>query len=267
VGEVYGAQRRPRKRRGKRRGRRLLITLLVLLIILAAGLAVLDRFAVSYAERRISDEVTTQVADQQATSEKPEVTIEGVPFLTQVADGRYQAIKIQLADFAGPAGNGKTVRIPLLDVRATDVVAPLDTIRSGRGEIKAASVTGSGTIDYAQLTTLIGQPGLKITEKGGKLAGSAPVQALGQTFNASFTATLTVRNGVLQVRFTDVTAAELPNVPLVRSAINAYARRLGLDLKVPTLPLKLALQKVEPRADGLHITAGANDVSLNSAGL
>jgi hypothetical protein len=263
VGEVYGTQRRPRKRWG----RRLLITLIVLLVVLGAGLAVLDRFAVSYAERRISDEVTTQVADQQATSEKPDVTIEGVPFLTQVADGRYQEIKIQLADFSGPAGNGKTIKIPLLDVRATNVVAPLDTIRSGRGEITASSVTGSGTIDYAQLTTLIGQRDLKIAEKDGKLVGSAPVQALGQTFNASFTATLTVRNGVLQVRFTDVTAAELPNIPLVRAAINTYAKRLGVDLKVPKLPLKLALQKVEARPDGLHITAGANDVSLNSAGL
>jgi hypothetical protein len=263
VGEVYGTQRRPRKRWG----RRLLITLIVLLVVLGAGLAVLDRFAVSYAERRISDEVTTQVADQQATSEKPDVTIEGVPFLTQVADGKYQEIKIQLADFSGPAGNGKTIKIPLLDVRATNVVAPLDTIRSGRGEITASSVTGSGTIDYAQLTTLIGQRDLKIAEKDGKLVGSAPVQALGQTFNASFTATLTVRNGVLQVRFTDVTAAELPNIPLVRAAINTYAKRLGVDLKVPKLPLKLALQKVEARPDGLHITAGANDVSLNSAGL
>jgi hypothetical protein len=263
VGEVYGTQRRPRKRWG----RRLLITLIVLLVILGAGLVVLDRFAVSYAERRISDEVTTQVADQQATSEKPDVTIEGVPFLTQVADGKYQEIKIQLADFSGPAGNGKTIKIPLLDVRATNVVAPLDTIRSGRGEITASSVTGSGTIDYAQLTTLIGQRDLKIAEKDGKLVGSAPVQALGQTFNASFTATLTVRNGVLQVRFTDVTAAELPNIPLVRAAINTYAKRLGVDLKVPKLPLKLALQKVEARPDGLHITAGANDVSLNSAGL
>jgi len=263
VGEVYGTQRRPRKRWG----RRLLITFIVLLIIVGGLLVALDRFAVSYAERRISDEVTTQVADQKATSEKPEVTIEGVPFLTQVADGKYQEIKIQLANFAGPAGRGKTVRIPLLDVRATDVIAPLDTIRSGRGEIKAATVTGSGTIDYTQLTSLIGQPSLKIAEKDGKLVGSAPVQALGQTFNASFTATLTVGNGVVQLRFTDVTADGLPNVPLVRSAINAYARRLGVDLKVPTLPLKLTLQKVEPRPDGLHITAGANDVALNSAGL
>lgn len=263
MGEVYGTQRRPRKRWG----RRLLITLIVLLVVVLGGLAVLDRFAVSYAERRISDEVTTQVADQQATSEKPEVTIEGVPFLTQVANGKYQEIKIQLADFTGPAGPGKTIKIPLLDVRATDVAAPLDTLRSGRGEITAANVTGSGTIDYTQLTSLIGQPDLKLAEKDGKLAGSAPVRALGQTFNASFTATINVQNGVVQVRFADVTAEGLPNVPLVRNAVNAYARRLGVDLKVPTLPMKLAVRKVEPRPDGLHITAGANDVSLNSAGL
>src|SRR5690348_11176792 len=91
VGEVYGS----RRRRGHA-GRRLLITLIVLLIIIVGALAVLDRLGASYAERVISDRVAEQVANQKATSEKPDVTIEGVPFLTQVVKGRYQEIKIEL---------------------------------------------------------------------------------------------------------------------------------------------------------------------------
>jgi DUF2993 family protein len=264
VAEVHGSQRRPRKRRG----RRLLITLIVLLVIVGGALAVADRFAASYAERTISDRVARSVANQKATSDKPAVTVEGVPFLTQVAAGEYQQIKIKLANFAGPAGNGKTIKLPLLDVRANDVNAPLNTLRSGRGEIVANTVTGTGTIDYAQLTTLIGQPGLKLDAKDGKLVGSAPVQALGQTFNVSGTAALTVRkDGVVQVRFADVNAAELPNIPLVRNLVNAYVQKLAVDLRVPPLPLKLAVQKVEPTAEGLRFTAGANDVALNSPGL
>ena len=263
VGEVYGTQRRPRKRWG----RRLLITLIVLLLLVGALLVVADRVGASVAERTISDRVAEQVAEQKATSEKPDVTVKGVPFLTQVLDGRYQEIQIKLANFSGPAGNGRTISTALLDVRANDVRAPLDTLRSGTGDIVAGTVTGTGTIDYAQLAELIGQPGLKLAEQNGKLVGTAPLQALGQTFDVSGTATVTVVEGVVQVRFADVTAEGLPNVPVVRSLVNAYVQRLAVDLRVPELPLKLAVQKVEPRPEGLHFTAGANEVSLNAGGL
>ena len=263
MGEVYGTERRPRKRRG----RRLLITLLVFLLLLAGLVVALDRFAASYAERRIGDEVTAQVASQQATSEKPQVTVKSVPFLTQVLDGRYQEIKIRLNNFAGPAGNGRTIKLPLLDVRARDVLAPFDTLRSGKGEITASTVTGTGVIAYDELATLIDYPGLKLTERDGKLIGAAPLQALGQTFDVTGAAELIVKGGVVQVRFSEVTAEGLPNVPIVRNLVNAYVQRISVDLRVPALPLKLAVEKVEPRPDGLHVTAGATDVALNSGGL
>jgi hypothetical protein len=262
VAEVYGSSR-PRRRWG----RRLLVTLIVLLIIIGIVLVVLDRFGASYAERVIGDRVAEQVANQKATSDKPDVTVEGVPFLTQVLAGKYQEIKIELRNFSGPAGNGKTIKMPLLDIRAKDVRAPLDALRSRQGNIVATTVTGAGTIGYPQLTELIGQKGLTLKESGGKLVGAAPVQALGQTFNVTGAATLTVANGVVQVRFSNVTAAGLPDVPLVRNIIDSYVQRLAVDLKVPELPLKLKVQKVQPTSAGLVVTAGANDVPLNAGGL
>lgn len=263
MGEVYGARVRPRRRWG----RRLLITFLVLLVIVAAALAIGDRFAKSYAERMISDKVSEQVANQKATSEKPVVTIEGFPFLTQVAAGRYDAIHIQVPGFSGPAGNGQTISTKMLDVRATDVQAPLDAIRSGSGDIVAGAVDGSGLIDYAQLVELVGQPGLTLGEKDGKLVGKAPVQALGQTFTVSAAATLTVKSNVVQVRFSDVQTDGLPNNSVIRGLVNSYIQKLSFDVRVPALPLKLTVQTVEPKPDGLRFTAGARDVALNSSGL
>jgi hypothetical protein len=263
VAGVYETERRPRRRWG----RRLLITLIVLLIILGIAAVVLDRVGASIAERMISDKVAEQVANQKATSDKPDVTVEGVPFLTQVLRGNYQEIKIELKNFAGPAGNGKTIQLPVLDIRAKNVKAPLDTLRTGNGDIVATTVTGAGTIGYAALTQLIGQKGLTLSEKNGKLVAAAPVTALGQTFNVSGEANLAVVNGVVQVRFAHVTAAGLPDVPLVRNLIDSYAQRLALDLKVPALPLKLTVQKVQPTPAGLVVTAGANNVSFNGGGL
>ena len=262
MAEVYGSAR-PRKRWG----RRLLITFLVLLVLIVAALVVADRFGKSYAERVIGDRVAEQLTAQKATAEKPDVTIEGVPFLTQVVDGNYQEIKILLANFTGPAGNGKNIKMDQLDIRAKDVSAPLDTVRTGNGDIVAGTVTGVGTLGYANLAELIGQEGLKLSQRDGKLVGAAPFQALGQTFNATGTANLEVKEGVVKVTFADVTADGLPNIPLVRGLVDNYVKQLAFDLKVPALPLDLKVQKVEPRADGLFVTTGASDVSLSSGGL
>jgi len=244
-----------------------LFTFFVLVLILVAGLAVADRFAASYAERKISDRVAQQVAQQKATSEQPKVTIEGIPFLTQVARGLYQQIRIQLGNFSGPVGEGRTIKMKELDATANDVRAPLSTIRSGNGEVTAGSVVGTGLIDYAQIAQLAGQPGVKLTEQNGKLVGSAPVQVLGQTFTISATADLKVQGDLVQVQFSNVKADGLPDNALVRGLVNTYVQKLAFNLRIPALPLDLKVKSVEPQADGLKITAAASHVSLNSGGL
>ena len=255
----------PPRRRG---GRRVLGGFLGLLIIVAALLAVLDRAGAAYAERLLSDRVAQQVANQKATSDKPDVTVEGIPFLTQVVSGRYREIKIELRNFAGPAGNGKTVKMPLLDIRAKDVDAPLSALRSGTGNVVAKTVTGAGTVDYASVESLVGQRGVKLAEKDGKLAVTAPLTILGQQVTVHGTANLAVTtNNVVSMRFEKVTAEGLPQAPLVDNLLNNYARQISLDLRIPPLPFKLTLRKVQPTAAGLVVTAAANDVQFNSGGL
>jgi hypothetical protein len=255
---------RPRKRTG----RRVLITLLVLLIVLAVALVVADRVAASYAERMIADRVSQEIASQQATAEQPEVTIDGVPFLTQVAGGEYQEIQILLTNLSGEVGKNQSVKMSKLDIRAQDVSAPLDTLRTGSGRITAGNVTGSGTVTYAELADLIGQEGLKLTQKDGKLIGTMPVKAAGQTFEVTGTANTEVTGeGVVRVRFTDITSDGLPDIPLVRNLVTGYVNKLAYDLKPPPLPLNLKVQKVEPRPEGLVVTAGASNVPLSAGGL
>ncbi len=264
MAEVYGERSRPRKRWG----RRLLITLIVLLLLLGIFAVVVDRFGKSFAERLIGERVTEQVANQEATSEKPDVTVEGVPFLTQVLSGEYQEIKIQLANFTGPAGNGKTIRMPLLDVRAKDVRAPLETLRTRQGDNIATTVTGTGTLDYATLAELTDREGVKLGEKDGKLAVTAPLDVLNQTVTVNGTANLEVtKDNVVRIRFEQVTAEGLPDIPLVRNLLNNYAKQISVDVKVPALPLDLVVQKVQPTAEGLVVTAAASEVPLNSGGL
>lgn len=263
--DVY-ADERPRPRR--RWGRRLLITLLVLLVVVGIIAAVLDRFAASYAERTIADRVAEQVADQKATSDAPVVTVEGVPFLTQVLRGEYQEISILLRNFSGPAGNGRTIELPVLDIRARDVRAPLDTLRSGQGDVTASTVTGAGTVDYATLARLTDREGVRLAEQGGRLAVTAPLDVLGQQVEVSGTANLSIADGnLVRVRFEQVTAEGLPDNPIVKNLLNNYARQISVDIRVPPLPLGLKLTDVQPTPGGLVVTAEARDVPLNAAGI
>ncbi|GAA4593972.1 hypothetical protein BJY16_001166 [Actinoplanes octamycinicus] len=261
--EEYATDQRPRRRRG----RGLLIAVVVLLLLLLGGLLVVDRYGASYAEGVIGDKVAEQVAARKASSDTPEVDIKGVPFLTQVARGEYQEIQIQLPNFTGPTGTGDKIHMDLLDIRARDVKAPLDALRSGQGTVVAGTLTGTGTLDYPQLVELIGQKGLKLAEKDGKLVGSAQVAALGQQFDVSGTAKLTVVDGGIRVRFADVKAANLPDLPVIQNLVQSYVDKLSLDLPAPELPLQLKVRTLTPEPDGLKVTFGANDVNLNAGGL
>lgn len=167
MAEAYPAEGRPR-----RRGRKVLIGFLVLLLVLAGLLVVADRVAAGVAERAIADQVRQEIAKQDAQSAAPQVEVGGFPFLTQVLDGRYERISIQLTDVRGDV-QGDAVEVPKLDVDARNVTASLDTLRSGRGDVVAESVDGRGTVTYESLAKLLDRPGLTLGERNGKLAVTA----------------------------------------------------------------------------------------------
>ena len=260
MADVYPSESRPRRRWG----RRLLITLIVLLVLLGVAGVVLDRFAASFAERQIADRVTQEMRSQRATSAAPEVSVGGVPFLTQVARGRYREITILLRDFSVPGNGDRPVKMPLLDIRAKDVRAPLQTLRTRQGDIIASTVTGTGTLNYVDVAALAGQPGLTLAEQNGRLVGKAPVEVLGQKFNVTGIANVAVRGDAVQVRIEGLTAEGLTAVPLVQNFINGYAKKLNLDIKIPPLPLQMKVKDVKASPAGLVVTARADEVPLNT---
>ncbi|WP_406073052.1 DUF2993 domain-containing protein [Micromonospora sp. NBC_01638] len=252
--------------RPRRRGRKLLIGLFVLLLLVAGLLVVADRVAVGVAERAIADRVRQEVAKQGAQSAKPVVKVAGTPFLTQVLDGRYQRISIKLRDVQASV-EGDAVRLPVLDVDARNVRASLDTLRTGQGDVVADTVNGTGTISYDSLAALLKRPGLTLGEQNGKLAVTAPVDILGQKLTVSGTADVTVAdNGAVALRFNDLDAAGLPNLPLARALLNNYAKSISVDVPLPDLPFQLAVREVRPLPEGLAVTADAKNVPINSAG-
>ena len=253
-----GEETRPKKRRG----RRVLIGFLVLLIVLAGLLVVGDRVAANFAEKAISEQVSQEAQRQGVQSSQPAVDVGGFPFLTQVLAGEYKEIGIVLRDVRGTV-DGRDLTVPELDVVARDVKASIQTLRTRQGDVIASTVEGTGTITYASVVELVEQPGLELSERDGKLLATAPIELLGQQFTLNGTAELTVANGQIQIRFQDVTADGLPNVPAAQQVISGFARNLGINVELPDLPFQLNVQDVQPTPAGLDVTATAQNVPIN----
>jgi hypothetical protein len=252
----------------RKRGRRLLTVLIVLLLVLLGLLVVADRVGASMAEREIGDQIKQELVAQGLETSPPEVSVGGFPFLTQVLAGKYEEIRIELPDFKAQTGTGETVRMDVLDIRARQVTAPLSSLRSGQGEVRAGSVTGTGTLDYGLLADATGQEGLKLAEKDGKLVGSGVVKiSQTQEIPLSAAADLKVNDGRVQVRFSDVTTPGVPDNPLIRTQVDSFVERMAFELDVPKLPMNLVIQELKPLPEGLRVTFGATDVALASAGV
>ncbi|MFC0008113.1 LmeA family phospholipid-binding protein [Micromonospora siamensis] len=250
--------------RPRRRGRKVLVSLFVLLLVVAGLLVAADRIGVGVAERAIAKQVSDELAKQNARSSTPKVDVAGFPFLTQVAEGKYEHISIALRDVQGSV-QGDAVSLPKLDVDARDVRASLDTIRSGRGDVVADRVHGSGTISYDSLAKLLDRPGLKLGEQNGRLAVTAPVDILGAQLTVNGTADVTVsEEGKVALKFNDLDAEGLPALPLARTLLSNYAKGISVDVPLPELPFQLAVREVRPTPDGLAVTADATNVPINS---
>jgi hypothetical protein len=134
----------------KRRRRWPLVVLIVVLVL--AGLAVVgDRVAAAYAENRIASEI-----QKEGFGTRPDVTIHGFPFLTQVLDRHFPHAHMTARNIReGP------VTISRIDGDVRDV-----RVDSGFRKGTIGSVDGTGTISFGNLAKAAGQPGLKLTAAG-----------------------------------------------------------------------------------------------------
>lgn len=253
------APARPRRRWG----RRLLIVFIVLLVVLGGLLVVADRVAASVAERAISDRVAQELTRRDIQSSTPVVGVGGFPFLTQVLDGKYKSITIGLRDLEG-AVEGDSVRVPKFDATARDVTASIDTLRSGEGDVVAQTVTGTGTIEYASVVDLMNAPGLRLSERDGRLFATGPVEFAGQRITVSGSASdVTYENGRVRIRFDQVTAEGVSQLPGIQALLNQFARQLSVSFALPELPFKLDVSEVRARPEGLVVDGRATNVPLN----
>ncbi|BCY07417.1 hypothetical protein L3i22_025050 [Actinoplanes sp. L3-i22] len=206
--------------------------------LLAAGLTG-DRWAAAGAGNRLAERLQCAAG----LAEPPEVSLGGVPFLTQLTRGRFEKVQVE----ADAVAVGRF---------HAGVAATARDVRTAGGSVRAASLTVTAIIRYDEITV---PAGLGYDGAGRlRLATTAPL--LGREVPVVVHAAPEVTGGSLVVRPVEV---EIPavgiRIPAAQLGDRAAPRTIGL----PELPAGLGYQGAEATEDGLRITVGGTHLTLS----
>ncbi|TDC56857.1 DUF2993 domain-containing protein [Actinomadura sp. KC345] len=224
--------------------------LVVLLILVIVGVIAADRIGVRVAEDRIAQEV----AAQSDLTQRPDVTIHGIPFLTQVIGGEYDHIELGIGDWTQ---QGVTVTDVKVDMRGVE--AALSQVAGGNtANVTARTATVSAVAPYELIKKNAPREVRRIEPKGDDLAVDVQTSVLGIQVNGT---------GVLQLKPTDrgiaVSPVSIETEGGPRIPLSALKQQLTWVVRVPALPLGAKISQIQPTPEGVRVGATAQNVKLN----
>jgi hypothetical protein len=238
---------------------RALRILLIVAVILGGLFVVADRVAVNFAEGEVADRLKAQ----EGLASTPDVSIEGFPFLTQVAGGELDDVRVGMKDYEADTGaGGQKIRIDDLEANMRGVAFSGDY-----SSATAATASGTASITYAELLKTAGSEEtelpLGITAKvvglsdggNGKIKVDVKVSALQQP--VSVLSTVTVEGDTVRVH-----ADSIPSFGGVQAAENEVRSITDFEQKIEGLPGGIKLDKVQAARNGVDITVKGSNVQL-----
>ncbi len=233
--------------------RKVVIRLVVALVVLAVVLVAADRIAVAYAQREVAQRLQTSYD----LSNRPSVKVEGFPFLTQVAMGHYDDIRVHTGGLTA-----RGVPIEELHVRLLGVEAPLRELLSNqRSAMRAASAEATAVVPLAQIRERVPE-GITLDAQGKMLRLSGQASLLGRSVPVSVMANVSVDEGDVLVTATRVS---MNGNPVDGAVGERLEERYSFTISLGDLPAGLRPTGVAVTTEGLRITATARDVLLTPA--
>jgi hypothetical protein len=225
--------------------------LLIVLVVLAALLVAADRIGVVVAQNRLASEVQQQL-DLDA---KPDVSIRGIPFLTQAIRGTYKDIRMQLPDVDAGDVQDLSVNARLQGAH----VSLSDALGGNVDRIPVDQISGTLLIPYDQLARASGISGLTITREGDSLRLTGSVQVLGRSIKAEAVGRVEVNDGRIAI---NAEQAKVAGIPVPTAVLDEAARLLSFRVQPQNLPLNLRITAVHLTDTGLLVDAVSDDVVL-----
>jgi hypothetical protein len=222
----------PRRRRRGRGWIALAVTLAVLAMLLVAA----DQAARAYAQNMIASKI--QSSGGLAT--RPSVTIEGFPFLTQLAAHDIRTVDLSASN----------VRENKLDISSIKAKATGVRLSSGFSSATIDHIAGTAFISFASLESAAGVRGATITADpaAGPNAVSVGVGPLTATAQVAQTGPdqITVKMGSLG----GIASSLIGSLP-------------DYTIQVPRLPAGLQVRSVTVVSQGIDVNASASDTTLS----
>lgn len=212
------------------------ITLLVIVLVLVLG----DRAANAYTE----DRMASQVQSSLALSGKPHVTIQGFPFLTQLAARNFKTVDVNASnETAGPGGQ----------LEIANLTATLHGMHiHGTNSATVDQFTASALVTFTALAHAGGIPqGITLSADGPNQI-KATVDILG--FNSDATVKVTQVGGdKVNVKVTDFNG--LPS--------DVLGNLVDFNISIPKLPAGVTIKNISITQQGLKITAAGTNTNLS----
>jgi LmeA-like phospholipid-binding len=217
---------------GRRRHRGLTITAIVV-VVLAILLVAADRVAAGIAENEVANQIKSA-----GFPVKPKVTIDGFPFLTQLAARDFRQMDIAASNVTeGP-----------LDIASVNATMYGVHINSGFNGATVDQISGTALITFAGLRHAGGIPdGITLSNGGnGEVKASIDLGFVTGTALAQVT-----RTGPHQIGVRVVSAGGLP--------LSVLGPLQDFSVNLPNLPAGMTIQSVSVTGQGLLIAiAGTN---------
>lgn len=253
----------PSMRRPRRPGR--WQTVLGILLILGVLVVVADRVGLALANDQLRSRIGDELRARGVSYTSLDVAIAGTPFLTQVAEGRYESITIDLTDVRLHS-DGIEATLPALHILASGVHADAVAVARGDATVSAEQVVGSAVVSYAGLSGLVDLSDYYITdvafaERDGALRASATVSVIGLDLPIEAGADVALQDGQIQLRLRDAAALNRQVPEAALDVLDSLANSV-IVATMPPLPFDITLDALEVTPAGLAITATGRGVTL-----
>ncbi len=225
----------PRTRTRRRRRRWPLITLIVIIVVLVVG----DRVANAYTE----DQMASQMQSSLALSGKPHVTIQGIPFLTQLAARDFRTVDVNASnETAGPGG-----QLAIASLTATLHGMHIHGLKS----VTVDQFNAAALVTFTALANAGGVPqGITLAADGpNKIKANFDLGPLSESATAQITKTGPGRINIKVVDAGGITSDILGN--------------LDFNINIPKLPAGVAIQSISVTQQGLRITVTGQNTTLS----
>ena len=226
----------PPARTRRRRRRWPWITVLVLVLVLVLA----DRAANAYAE----DQMASQIQSSLALSGKPHVTIQGFPFLTQLAARNLRTVDVNASnETAGPGGQ----------LEIASLTATLHGMHiHGTNSATVDQFTASALVTFTALANAGGIPqGITLSADGPNQI-KATVDILGFSSDATAKVTQVGPNKI------NVKVTNFGGVPA-----DVLGSLTDFNITIPKLPAGVTIQSISITQQGLRITAAGTNTTLS----